>query len=380
MIDEMLAARPLPEILRMNDGRLCTTPALWQERRKEILDLFSSEVYGYMPPAPDRVLFTEKEHLEGQVLGMAVYSRMQASFMTPKGPFSFEFDLYRPYSDRKVPAIVFLQFSMNSICSTFPVEEIIRNGFAVAQLHNGDVMRDVDDFSQGLGGMYLTQASPWDDLSADAYAANRKRGETQTGMIGIWAFAASRVRDCLAQMETIDQKRVAVAGHSRLGKTALWCAANDERFALAFISASGNSGASLSRFKEDDNEHIAQITQVFPYWFSKRYPQYAGKEAQMPFDQHMLLASLAPRAFYVCSGSADTWAGPHTEYLCCVAASEAWRMLGKKGLVHPDRLPKAGDAFDEGDVGYSMHEGGHFMGSYEWRHVMDFMRRMPGEA
>ena len=99
----------------------------------------------------------------------------------------------------------------------------------------------------------------------------------------------------------------------------------------------------------------------------------------MPFDQHMLLASLAPRAFYVCSGSTDEWAGPNTEYLCAVAASAPYRMLGGKGLVHPDRLPEAGDAFDSGDVGYSMHEGGHFLGSYEWEHVMAFMKRMPAD-
>lgn len=379
MIKEYLGSKPLPEILRMNDGRVCDTPALWQERRKEILDLFSSEVYGYMPPAPEHITFTVKEQLEGQVMGLASYSRVEASFLTPKGPFQFEFDFYRPYSDKKVPAIVFLQFSMTSIASTFPVEEIIRSGFAVAQVYNGDIMKDTNDFSQGLGGMFLTQTSQWDDLCAPAFAANRKRGETQSGMIGMWAYGASRIMDYLQTLDCIDHSRIAVAGHSRLGKTALWTAANDERFRVAFISASGNSGASLHRFKGDDNEHLAQIAEVFPYWFSKRYPGYAGHEDEMPFDMHMLLSSLAPRAFYVCSGSTDTWAGPNTEYLCCVAASEPYRMLGGKGLVHPDRFPQAGDAFDSGDVGYSMHEGGHFMGSFEWNNVMAFMKRLSSQ-
>lgn len=377
MLEKILESKPLPPILKMNDGSVCNTPELWKKRRKEILELFSTEVYGTMPPAPDDVRFTVKEHFEDQIAGLASYSRIQASFTTPKGPFSFEFDFYQPYADHKVPAIVFMQFSMNSICSTFPVEEIIRNGFAVAMVYNGAIMPDRNDFSQPLGGMYLVQKSQWDDLCADAYAANRKREPGQWGMISVWAFGASRIMDYLHTLDTIDLDRIAIAGHSRLGKTALWCAANDERFKLAFISASGNSGASLSRFKEDDNEHIAQITEVFPYWFSKNYYKYAGHESEMPFDQHMLLASLAPRPFFVCSGSTDTWAGPKTEYLCCIAASEPYRMLGGKGLVHPDRFPVAGDVFDEGDVGYSMHEGSHFLGDFEWQNVMRFMKKMP---
>ena len=199
-------------------------------------------------------------------------------------------------------------------------------------------------------------------------AARCLNGEKLTGADVLHVDAA------LIAPENVDEF---IAGHSRLGKTALWTAANDERFRVAFISASGNSGASLHRFKGDDNEHLAQIKEVFPYWFSKRYPQYAGHEDEMPFDMHMLLGSLAPRSFYVCSGSTDTWAGPNTEYLCCEAASEPYRMLGGQGLVHPDRFPQAGDAFDSGDVGYSMHEGGHFMGSFEWNNVMEFMKRLP---
>ena len=379
MIDEILKNSNLPEILRMNDGRECNTPELWQERRKEILDLFSREVYGYMPEPPKEISFYEVEHFEDQVTGLASYSRIRVSFTTPKGPFSFEFDCYLPYSEEKVPAIVLMQFSQNCIYSTFDVERLIRNGFAAIRMMYWDVMKDTNDFSQGLGSMYQVTPSPWDDLCADAYAANRKRGDTEWGMIGVWAYGASRIMDYLQTVDAIDKDRIAIAGHSRLGKTAMWCAANDERYTVAMISASGNSGASISRLKEDDNEHIAQITEVFPFWFSKQYPKYAGHEQEMPFDQHMILSTIAPRAFYVCSGSTDTWAGPKTEYLCCIAASEPYKLFGKKGLVHPDRMPQAGDAFDEGDAGYSMHQGGHFLGSYEWDHVMDFMKRMKKE-
>lgn len=378
MIEELLQTESLPSVLTMNDGTQCGSPEKWELRRKEILDLFSREVYGYMPPQPrpEDVIFTLKFQDKGAINGQATYSRVGVCIMTPKGPYTFEFDLYVPNIEERAPCIVMLQFSLNGIYSTFPIELILQNGFAAAMVYNGDIMQDRNDFSQGLGSKFIRSSSEYDNLAADSYAANVLRGETQSGMIGVWAYGASRIMDYLYTLDCIDRKRIAVAGHSRLGKTALWAAANDERYTVAFISGSGNTGASLSKFKTEKNEHIGQITEIFPHWFAKTYPKYAGQEKTMSFDQHMLLAALAPRAFYVCSGSEDTWAGPDTEYLCCCAANEPYGLFGKKGFIHPDRLPVAGDIFGEGDCGYSMHKGGHFMGGFEWQNVMDFMKKM----
>ncbi len=378
MLKELFDQRPLPSILTMDDGSACDTVEKWAIRRKEILDLFSKEVFGILPPAPKKedVIFTLKFQDSGAINGQATYSRVGVCVMTPKGPYCFDFDLYVPNIQKKAPCIVMLQFSLHCIYSTFPIEQIIENGFATAMVYNGDIMQDRNDFAQGLGSGFIRKSAEFDNLAADTYAANYLRGEEQSGMIGIWAYGAMRIMDYLYTLDTIDRRRIAIAGHSRLGKTALWTAANDERYTLAFISGSGNTGASLSKYKTDKNEHIGQITEIFPHWFAKSYLKYAGQEEHMPFDQHMLLAALAPRAFYVCSGSEDTWAGPDTEYLCCVAAQPAYELLGEKGFIHPDRLPQAGDVFGEGSCGYSMHKGGHFLGRFEWQNVMDFMKKM----
>ncbi len=376
MLKEILEQYQIPSILTMNNGERCTTSEMWEKRRKEILELFSDEVYGHMPPAPEHVTFTEKNCWKGQIQGKATIKQIEASFMTPSGPYAFQFYYYEPVTDHPVPAIVFLQFAEQPVYCSFPIEMIIDNGFAVAIVHYDTIQEDRYDFNQGLAGMYITGKSPWDDLSADTYAKNKKRGETQWGFIGAWAFAASRIMDYLQTLDTVDKSRIAVMGHSRLGKTAMWCAANDERFRLAAISASGCSGASLSKMKDDTCEKVGQITEVFPYWFSKRWPTYAGHEKEMPFDQHWILSAIAPRSFYICSGSEDSWAGPHTEYLCAVAANEVYHMLGMEGLKHPDRMPVAGDIFDEGSAGYSMHKGTHYLGEFEWKNVMEYMKKM----
>ncbi|MCI8960982.1 MAG: hypothetical protein HFG62_18005 [Lachnospiraceae bacterium] len=375
MIKEILEQYRIPRILTMNSGEPCTTKEMWETRRKEILELFSSQVYGYMPPAPEQVTFAVKGSWDNQIQGKATIRQVEVSFSTPSGPFSFPFHYYEPVTGHPVPAIVFLQFGDHPVYCSFPVEKIMDNGFAVAVLNYETIQKDRYDFAQGLAGMYITGRSQWDGLCADTYAKNRKRGETQWGFIGAWAFAASRIMDYLQTLEQVDRGRIAVMGHSRLGKTALWCAANDPRFCLAAISASGCSGASLSKMKDETCEKIGQITEVFPYWFSRRWPSYAGREKDMPFDQHWLLASLAPRSFYLCSGSEDAWAGPRTEYLCAAAANEVYHMLGLEGLKHPDRMPVAGDIFDEGTAGYSMHDGTHFLGDFEWENVMKFMKK-----
>lgn len=376
MLKEMIRDKNLPPVLTMNDGRSCDSRELWDLRRREIVDLFSREVYGYMPPAPERVSFRETESREELMGGAASYRRIEASFDTPGGPYAFEFDFYLPYSDKKVPAFVYIQFPEHPVHSTFPVEEITHNGFAVAMMRNCNVMEDRNDFTQGLAGMYLRNRSGVGNQNSCANTDNR--GGMEWGAIGAWAFAASRMMDYFYTLDTIDLDQVAVVGHSRLGKTALWCAANDERFGLAVINASGNTGASLSTWKDEKAEKIAQIVEKFPYWFCRNYYKYAGKEAELPFDQHMLTSSLAPRHFYVCSGSQDSWADPLSEFFCCVASDDVYGMLGMKGFICPDRLPEPGCIYDEGDIGYSMHDGKHFMGRFEWDNVMNYMKYKMG--
>ena len=205
---------------------------------------------------------------------------------------------------------------------------------------------------------------------------NGKRDDEDWGKIGMWAFAASRLLDYLLTFDYVDRKRVGVMGHSRLGKTALWAGANDERFTHVFSNDSGCSGAAITRKKV--GETFPRIADVFDYWFCENM-QKISKDVETSesvcFDQHFLLAACAPRKVYVGSAQLDTWADPISEFLCCHAASPAWEILGETGFISPDRLPDAWDRFADGNIGYHLRPGEHFLSRHDWKRYVDFIKR-----
>lgn len=167
--------------------------------------------------------------------------------------------------------------------------------------------------------------------------------------------------------------RASVVGHSRLGKTALLAGALDERFSCVISNNSGCSGAAVSRGKE--GETIRHITTAFDYWFCENYQKYADKEDTLPFDQHFLLAAIAPRRLYVASASDDLWADPVSEFLGCFAANEVCDKLGIKGLVSKDRLPLAGEYYHDGTIGFHLRKGSHYLGREDRNLFMDYLEK-----
>ncbi|MBE5808616.1 MAG: hypothetical protein E7317_09805, partial [Clostridiales bacterium] len=299
-----IAARELPPLMVMQDGEKVRTEEQWRARRAELIDMLAREEYGYTPQAPDEVTGTVESSAEA-FAAKAVQETVTLSFDTPNGGFSFPFTLIVPHADGPAPVFVVIAFRPDVPDKYLPMEEIIDRGYAVATFCYKDVTSDSAEMD-GIASMY-----PWDE-------------KTGWGKIGMWAFAASRVMDYLETRPDIDASRACVTGHSRLGKTALWCGAQDERFGMVISNDSGCSGAALSRDKL--GETVKAITDVFPYWFCGNYAAWADREEEMPFDQHMLLSLIAPRKLYVCSAEQDAWADPENEYLACCAASEAWQL------------------------------------------------------
>ena len=200
-----------------------------------------------------------------------------------------------------------------------------------------------------------------------------KRRPNDPGKIALWAWAIHRVMDYAQTLEELDLTCGCVCGHSRLGKTALLAGATDQRFRFVYSNDSGCSGAAITR--EKVGERVADICHRFPFWFCENYWKYIGKEQEMPFDQHYLLAAIAPR--YVSGGSAeeDLWADPDSEMLACVAASSAYEQYGVPGFVSEDRLPKAGDVFLEGRIGYHERPGLHYFSRQDWHRLIGFINR-----
>lgn len=344
MIREMLAARRLPELMRLLDGTPVTTAEQWPVRRAELLDLLSREAYGVTPPAPAAVRAEVTDRWDS-FAGKAVCEKVRLSFDTPGGTFTFPVRLVAPRADAPVPVFLTLAFRAEIPNEYLPAEEIIDHGFAICNVCYADISSDSAE-PDGLAAMYPRDAQHgW-------------------GKFGVWAFAASRVMDYLLTRPELDQARVAVCGHSRLGKAALWAGAQDERFAMVIANESGCSGAALSRGKT--GERIRNITTMFPYWFCGRYAAWADREEDAPFDQHMLLALIAPRLLYVCSADGDKWSDPDGEFLGCCAASEAWTLLGVPGLIAPDRIPPLDEPLLDGNVCYHDRTGTHFYSRTDW--------------
>lgn len=367
--EEKVPPYTLPDPLLRPDGTKVTTAKEWEaDHRQRTLDLFSTHVYGRTPPKPARmsfeVLATEPRHMDGT----ATLKRIKITAADDAGKsFSFEAALLTPNAAKApVPAFVFINNrplasadpSRKDKNGFWPAEEIIARGYATAVFRTGDVDPDKkgdEARAQGVRGVWPAGAG--------------KIGEDAWATIGAWAWGASRVLDYLETDKAIDAKHVAVIGHSRGGKTALWCAAQDTRFALAISSCSGEGGASISRRRFGETTTV--INTAFPYWFCDNYKKYNDKENDMPVDQHQLVALVAPRAVAIGSADEDLWADPRGEFLSLAHAAPVFALYNLPTLS-PTEMPALNAPINRGQLHYHVRPGIHNLTPEDWNAYMDF--------
>ncbi len=362
LLKELLEERGLPPILAMNDGTP-VTPLTWPAKRREMLDALTSYSYGRTPPPPARVwgeTLAENREFTDTCAGKVRQERIRLSIETERGIFSFPFVLSVPKRPQKPPVFLNLAFRHDLPDRYVPLEEITDGGYAVATVCYTDIVNDAHfgDFSDGLAAYFGT---------------NGGRAPDEWGKIGMWAYGASRILDCLLTRDDIDALHTAVIGHSRLGKTALWTAAQDERFFAAISNDSGYGGAATSRHGE--GERVRDFLRAGSWdWFCENFQAFTdAREDSKPYDQAFLLALIAPRLLCVGSAEEDRGADPKSEFLTALWASQAWEMLGVPGLKTPDRLPAAGDILFGGNVGYQLRAGTHFLSREDWNRYMLFL-------
>lgn len=323
--------------------------------REEMLEILQREEYGYLPPLPQEMHFAVEENFlkKNYCAGKAEIHKVTAEGKVNGRSFSFPFFAILPTDGKKHPFFVHVSFLNTPRDLYQPTEELIDNGFAVLSVCYKDVTSDDGDFENGVAGALYDKGA---------------RADTDAGKIAIWAWAAMRVMDYAeTRGDVLDLSCGIVCGHSRLGKTALLAGAMDTRFAFAYSNDSGCSGAAISRGKQ--GETVEKIYNRFPYWFCENYKKYMNREDEMPFDQHYLVASIAPRYVLIGSAREDLWADPAAEKRCCIAASPAFT----KGFADEGEVSLAGD------LGYHIRPGTHYFSRQDWNRLMDFVRLHKGE-
>ena len=360
-----------------------TDAASWKAKRTEILALFEKEMFGRSPKHDGGKIAVGDALPPFEILGGK--AKVSQPVIKVAGQDLRLLVILPAVSDKAVPAFLGYNFGGNHTVfkdqrialaqswmkdgkaqnakeedrgksvSRWGVERIINAGYGLVTLYYADVDPDFHDgFKNGIFAKHgVPKADEW-------------------GSIAGWAWSLSRVLDYMEQTPMgVDATKVAVMGHSRLGKTSLWAGATDERFALVISNNSGCGGAALS--KRVFGETVGRITNSFPHWFCGNYNKYANNESALTFDQHMLIALMAPRPLYVASAEEDQWADPHGEFLSCVAADPVYRLLGTEGLPSKE-MPKVNETM-QGHIAYHIRTGKHDVTGFDWEQYIKFAKK-----
>jgi hypothetical protein len=378
----------LPDPLVMENGQKVRDAKTWYgKRRPEILHMFEDNVYGKRPDRPKDMHFEVFDVDRRALGGKAIRKQVTVYFSAKKDGPKEDVLIYLPADAKKpVPLILSLNFSGNHRIvddpgiklamvwdrktmtkaqaaeetrgtSKWPVEKLLERGIGLATIYYCDIEPDfVGGMQYGVRPLFF------------------KPGQTEPtpddwGAIAAWGWGLSRAMDYIETDKDIDAKRVAILGHSRLGKTVLWAGAEDTRFAMVLSAGSGESGAALAR--RDFGETVKHMNVNFPYQFCQNYQKWGDHVSQMPVDQHELIALIAPRFVYLADGDQDLWSDPKGEFLAEVAAGPVYRLLGKDDLG-TDQWPPANQPIQH-TIAYHLRTGKHELAPYDWEEYIAYV-------
>ena len=378
----------LPDPLVTEDGAPVASPEEWRaKRRPELLNLFKTYMFGQYPEADlNKIKAEETLSVDDALDGKATRKEIRILFDSPNEFPQATVLLYIP-NNREGDVPVFVMPNFQGIHTTtddasvtakdvpgrtrnpkqspdevrgvaksrWAYNAIVSRGYAIATVYYEEIEPDANrHFTEGVHTIFTNF-----DKDADDYPA----------AIGAWAWGLSRVLDALENVSGVDATKAIVAGHSRLGKTSLWCGANDERFAAVISNDSGCGGAALSR--RQFGERVDKINSSFPHWFTKKFHEYGDKVNDLPIDEHELIALIAPRPVYIASASEDLWADPKGEFLSGLYADPVYRLLGTDGIGDATEHPAVNTPVGA-TIRYHVRTGKHDVTDYDWEQYLNF--------
>lgn len=400
-----IAPYELESPLEFVDGTKVENMADWRRRRREILDIFAKEMYGAEPPAPEAVV-TELVDEKKSVAGFAKRLRYRMWFRADRtGPCVNWIAWVPRFAKKPVPVILFLNYRGNHelVCdpdievqkgwcrngthvrnnrasgetrgllqdpnqdSVFPLQLLIARGYAVMSACYAEISPDPVEHRKGHP--HRQEVFAYTGIF-DLWGKRDNTRKDNITSLGAWAWVLSRGLDLAGRIDGIDPKKSVVTGCSRLAKAALLAAARDERFAVCVPNQTGGGGAPLA--KRDFGENVSTVNRMFTHWYCAAYAKYSKEPWKtLTFDQHLLLASIAPRALLV-QGFGEKWFDTEGEFLALKAASPVWEKLGKDGL--PDvSWPEEFDTSAIGKhLGYVRRAQRHGISTYDWLWLLDF--------
>jgi len=362
----------LPDPLVLKDGRKVTDTSMWWNlRRPEIIEDFDREIYGRVPantPKVRWVILTAKRDSNAGIPIVVQKLRGQvdnSSFRSVS--VTIEMTLVIPiHAQGPVPIV--MEFGW-----VFPP------GFKLPAPDPSELTWQQQALAKGWGYAVILPTT----IQADNGAGLRQgiigltnKGQNRRpddwGALRAWAWGASRALDYFETEKSINAKQVAIEGHSRYGKAALVAMAYDARFAVAFISSSGEGGAKLHR--RNTGEIVENVAASGEYhWMAGNFLKYAGPLHwdDLPVDSHELIALCAPRPVFISSGDkGDGWCDAKGMFMAAAAAGPVYQLLGKKDMGTAV-FPAVGTPLVDGDIAFRQHHGGHTPGP-NWKTFIEF--------
>jgi hypothetical protein len=382
----------LPDPLVLKNGQRVTSAKLWwQQRRPQIVADYDREVLGQTPAHLPAVTWEVVSKTEEKMGDFAVVTKRLAGHVDnssyPQIAVTIDATLTTP-ADAAGPVPVMMELAFPGEFKSSLARPLSKTGSSAL----GDYGQtwELQVLAKGWGFMVLSPTSYQADDGAgltEGIIGLMNRGQPRSledwGGLKAWAWGASRALDYLASDKSVDARRVGIEGHSRMGKAALVAMAYDPRFAVLYTSSSGEGGAKL--YRHVYGEPLSHLESARLYqWMAGELLKYAGPltPADLPVDNHELIALCAPRPVFVGAGSTaenapgrpgDGWADARGMFLAQVAAGPVYRLLGKKAL-QTDEFPPTGTALIEGDLAFRQHPGGHTPAP-NWPAFLDFAAR-----